>query len=107
MNHSCRILPPLAALALAALGAQAAQAACYIVYGADKQVVYRSQTPPVDMSHQLHETLPQLVPGAAMVFSLDSNGCELELNRLPVASTAARASWASDAHRRAPRAPRG
>ncbi|WP_312306620.1 hypothetical protein, partial [Pulveribacter sp.] len=74
----------LAAL-VTGLSAQAASAACYIVYGADKQVVYRAQTPPVDMSRQLHETLPLVVPGGTMVFSLDSSGCELEINLLPVA----------------------
>ncbi|AVP58153.1 hypothetical protein [Pulveribacter suum] len=99
------ILRPLAGLALAAAGAQAAQAACYIVYAADKQVVYRAQTPPVDMSRQLHETLPLLVPGGAMVFSLDSGACEFELNRLPVAGSG-RASL-MPASMRARRAPRG
>ncbi|HCL87022.1 MAG TPA: hypothetical protein DIC45_11145 [Comamonadaceae bacterium] len=94
----------LAAL-VTGLSAQAASAACYIVYGADKQVVYRAQTPPVDMSRQLHETLPLVVPGGTMVFSLDSSGCELEINLLPVAGTS-RASLAR-AGVRAPRAPRG
>ncbi len=102
-----RIFSPLAALALAALGAPVAHAACYIVYGADEQIVYRSQNPPVDMSRQLHETLPLVAPGGTMVFSLDSNRCEFELNRLPTATTATRPSWASDTRRRAPRAPRG
>ncbi|AVO50423.1 hypothetical protein C6568_15130 [Melaminivora suipulveris] len=99
-------LASAAALLPALLAAQAAQAACYIVYTADQQVVYRAQTPPVDMSRQLHETLPLLVPGGSMVFSLDSNGCELEFNHLPVASRAIRAS-ALPLGPRAPRAPRG
>ena len=95
----------LAAL-VAGLSAQGASAACYIVYGADKQVVYRAQTPPVDMSRQLHETLPLVAPGGTMVFSLDSNGCELELDNLPVAG-AATAAWGERQRRRAPRTPRG
>ncbi len=92
------------AAVVAALSAQAAQAACYIVYGADREVVYRMQTPPVDMSRQLHETLPLVVPGGAMVFTLDSGACEQEFNRLPAAG-GARIALAS-ATGRAPRAPR-
>lgn len=99
-----RTFAPLAALLLAGLGSQATQAACYIVYGPDRQVVYRAQTPPVDMSRQLHETLPLVVPGGAMVFTLDSGACEQEFNRLPAAG-GARIALAS-ATGRAPRAPR-
>ncbi|MBS0291080.1 MAG: hypothetical protein JSS01_00945 [Proteobacteria bacterium] len=82
-------MPPIqiaaasAAILSAGLFAHSAGAACYVVYGADKQVIYRSQTPPVDLSRPLHETLPQVAPGGTLVFSLDSNGCELEINQLP------------------------
>lgn len=97
----------LAAL-VTGLSAQAASAACYIVYAADKQVIYRAQTPPVDMSRQLHETLPLVAPGGAMVFSLDSSACELELNNLPLrGATAAATLGAGERQGRAPRAPRG
>ncbi|HQQ71978.1 MAG TPA: hypothetical protein PLL92_16965 [Alicycliphilus sp.] len=82
----------LAATATAALAAglfaQGSWAACYIVYGADKQIVYRSQVPPVDMSRPLHETVPRIAPGGTLVFSLDSNGCELEIHNLPGAAAA-------------------
>ncbi len=82
----------LAAGLLALAGVhQAAQAACYIVYGADRQVIYRAQTPPVDMSRHLHETLPEVAPGGTMVFTLDSEACELEVHRLPVRAGALQA----------------
>ena len=72
----------LAAVAGCGFWASGALAACYVVYGADQQVVYRGQTPPVDMSRNLHETLPAIAPGGRMVFSLDSDGCEPEIHRL-------------------------
>lgn len=76
------------AVLCAGFATQGAWAACYVVYGADKQVVYRAQTPPVDMSRDLHETLPQVAPGGTLVFSLSSEGCELEVHRLPEAALA-------------------
>ena len=80
------------AAVLAGLLAPAAWAECYVVYGPDQQVVYRDQEPPVDMSRQIHETLPQVAPGGVMVFSLDNFGCELPVNKLPLkaASTSSR-----------------
>lgn len=92
---------PSIRLALAALCAglatQGASAACYVVYGADKQIVYRAQTPPVDMSRDLHETLPQVAPGGTLVFSLHSEGCELEVHRLDEAARAQPATRAEAA----------
>ncbi|WP_425549928.1 hypothetical protein [Comamonas faecalis] len=67
--------------------APAAWAACYVVYDNAQQVVYRSQTPPVDLSKPLHETLPGIAPGGALVFSLGNSGCEREFNRLPATDT--------------------
>ena len=73
-----------AALALCGvLGAQQALATCYVVYGPDDQVLYRSTEPPVDLSLPLHQTLPKVAPGGKLVFSLDNHGCELEINHLP------------------------
>ena len=43
--------------------------ACYTVYDRSDRVVYQSQTPPVDMSRPLHETLPARFPGGHMVFN--------------------------------------
>ena len=42
--------------------------ACYTVYDRDGNVVYNEETPPVDMSRPLHETLPDRFPGGHMVF---------------------------------------
>lgn len=81
-----RLAATAAAALMAGLFAQGSWAACYIVYGADKQIVYRSQIPPVDMSRPLHETVPRIAPGGTLVFSLDSNGCELEIHNLPGAA---------------------
>ena len=82
---------------------QGALAACYVVYGPTQQVIYRSTQSPVDLSYQLHETVPSVIPGGTLVFSLDNQGCEFEVNELaqyvkPKNSTQ---------HMRAPRAPRG
>jgi len=87
------------AVLCAGFATQGAWAACYVVYCADKQVVYRAQTPPVDMSRDLHETLPQVAPGGMLVFSLSSEGCELKVHRLP---EAARAQPARPAARQRP-----
>lgn len=82
-----------AAALLAGLCSQGAFAACYVVYAADRQVVYRSQTSPVDLAPHLHQTVPQLVPGGTMVFSLDNHGCDFEINRLPVANNRSGAGY--------------
>lgn len=82
---------PYAAIALvAAFASQSAAAACYLVYGPNQEIVYRASTPPVDMSREIHETLPQVAPGGTLVFSLDDQGCELTINKLPLASTSVR-----------------
>lgn len=84
---------PFAASALlalvASLSAPAAHAACYVVYAADGQVVYRSPLPPVDLSRTLHETVPAIAPGGKLVFWLGDYGCESEINRLPLAAAPA------------------
>jgi hypothetical protein len=86
-----RTIAAAGAALFATLACQGAWAACYLVYSADQQVVYRSQVPPVDMSLNLHETLPQIAPGGALVFSLGNEGCEVEMNRLPAISKAKQA----------------
>ncbi|NUN61055.1 MAG: hypothetical protein HUU13_08115 [Burkholderiaceae bacterium] len=78
-----RALRYATASVLAGLFSQPALAACYVVYGPDQEVIYRSVEPPVDLSRPLHETLPRVAPGGKLVFSLDSHGCELEINKLP------------------------
>jgi hypothetical protein len=42
--------------------------ACYTVYDRHGRVVYNEETPPVDMSRPLRETLPARFPGGHMVF---------------------------------------
>ena len=57
----------------AVLGAASFNAsACYTVYDRSERVVYQSQTPPVDMSRPLHETLPSRFPGGHMIFDTAS-----------------------------------
>ena len=80
--------PYAAAALVAALFSQTATASCYVVYGPDKDIVYRAPEPPVDMSRQIHETLPRVAPGGTLVFSPDDFGCELTINKLPLASAA-------------------
>ena len=77
------------ATALMAVLCQSAVAACYVVYGPDKDIVYRAPVPPVDMSRQIHETLPLVAPGSTLVFSPDNFGCELTINKLPLTAVSA------------------
>ncbi|MCW5221091.1 hypothetical protein [Verminephrobacter aporrectodeae] len=79
-------LPCAAAVLAAALFGPLAIASCYVVYGPDKEVVYRASEPPVDMSRPLHETLPRVAPGAALVFSPDDHNCTSTMNKLPLAA---------------------
>ena len=85
-----------------------AAAACYVVYGPSGQVIYRAAEPPVNLSYQLHQTVPVLAPGATLVFSLDQQGCDSEVDLL-AQSAAFRQPGAVPraAFVRAPRAPRG
>ena len=93
---------PIAAAA-SVFFSQGALAACYVVYGPAQQVIYRSTQSPVDLSYQLHETVPMVVPGGTLVFTLDNAGCDFEVNQL-----AKYAQPQNSGHRvRAPRAPRG
>ena len=85
--RAIRFATASAAAMIAGLFAPGAWATCYVIYGADQQVIYRSQTPPVDLSRNLHETVPLVAPGGTLVFSLDSNGCELEIHNLPRAAS--------------------
>ena len=75
-----------AAVLAAAFFSQSAAASCYVVYGPDKDIVYRAPEPPVNMAYQIHETLPQVAPGATLVFTPDNYNCDLPINKLPLAS---------------------
>jgi len=54
----------LCAIGLASVNAMA----CYTVYDRDNRIVYNAQTPPVDMSRPLRETVPVAFPGGTMIF---------------------------------------
>ena len=96
-----------AAALLAGLFTHGASAACYIVYAADKQVVYRSQVSPVNLEPHLHRTVPQIVPGGTMVFTLDNYACELEINRLPTSARGGAGGMITEFTPRPARADRG
>lgn len=56
--------------------AAGAQAACYTVLGPKGQIISETSTPPVDMSYQLHQTVPyKYGQGATMVFGLADANC--------------------------------
>ena len=80
---------PSIAAALMAVLCQSATAACFVVYGPGKDIVYRATEPPVDMSRPIHESLPLVAPGATLVFSPDSFGCEVTVNKLPLVAASA------------------
>ena len=83
-----RMLSMAAAVLAAGLFSQGAFAACYVVYGPDKSVVYRAPEPPVDLSRPLHEPLAEVLPGGTLVFSLEDYGCDVDVHKLPVARQA-------------------
>jgi hypothetical protein len=69
MNLKRSLLPLL-------LGVAAGQAlACYTVYDRSGRVLYNEETPPVDMSRPIHETLPARFPAAHLVFDAQA-GCD-------------------------------
>lgn len=67
---------------LGLLAAAAAQASCYTVLGPKGQVLSESPNPPVDMSYQLHQTVPYAYgQGATMVFGIADPRCGDDLDR--------------------------
>lgn len=103
MHALSKVLVLMAALALG----QAANAACYLVYAPDNTVVYRSLQPPVDLSKQLHATMPQAAPGGRLVFALDPIGCEFEMDKLDTLPAMSRAPNSSTRKARQARTARG
>ncbi|MDO5624190.1 MAG: hypothetical protein Q4G71_05840 [Pseudomonadota bacterium] len=72
-----KTLTLLATLTLAA----GAQAACYTVLNAKGEVVSESPNPPVDMSYQLHQTVPyKFGQGATLVFGIADAACGEEVD---------------------------
>jgi hypothetical protein len=69
------------------LGLAAGQAlACYTVYDRSGRVIYNEQTPPVDMSRPIHETLPARFPDAHLVFDAQA-GCDSIAPLSPVSAS--------------------
>lgn len=65
-----------AILLVALLAAAGAQASCYTVMGPKGEILSESPNPPVDMSYQLHQTVPyKYGPGATMVFGIADGNC--------------------------------
>ena len=92
-----------AAALVAAFFSQSAAASCYVVYGPDQDILYRAPEPPIDMSRQIHETLPLVAPNSTLVFSPDNYNCEVTINKLPLAAASMRVAPGA----RAARADRG
>ncbi len=75
---TCKIIG--VALLLCTGAWQSANAACFTLYSSStNQVVYRSMTPPIDLSLPLHQTLSKLYPGTTLVFTSANTGCEVEV----------------------------
>ncbi|CAN7474717.1 hypothetical protein [Acidovorax sp. LjRoot194] len=85
-----KVVPYAAAALVAAFFSQSAMASCYVVYGPDKDIVYRAPEPPIDLSRQIHETLPAVAPNSTLVFTPDNHNCDLTVNKLPLASASMR-----------------
>lgn len=85
-----KVVPYAAAALVAAFFSQSAMASCYVVYGPDKDIVYRAPEPPIDLSRQIHETLPVVAPNSTLVFTPDNYNCEVTINKLPLASASMR-----------------
>lgn len=72
MNATTRFLLATAAALLAA----GAQAACYTVLDAKGEIISQTSTPPVDMSHQLHQVVPlRYGDGASLIFGVADASC--------------------------------
>lgn len=80
--RALKTLSQTAALLALAATVPIANANCYMVYAPDNSVVFRSLTPPVDLSQPLHLTMPVVAPGGRLVFAPDAYGCEVETNEL-------------------------
>lgn len=69
-------------LLVACLFNAGAWASCYTVFGPKGEVLSESSNPPVDMSFQLHQTVPERFgPGAVMVFGIADGNCGTKIDR--------------------------
>lgn len=79
------LMPPLLPALVSAwmLAAGAAQAACYTIYNAKNEIIYRDTAPPLDLSRAPSENLPDIAPrGSRLVFSPDSGICTERIDEL-------------------------
>ncbi|MBA3592813.1 MAG: hypothetical protein H0W47_03310 [Polaromonas sp.] len=49
--------------------------ACFTVYNPANKVIYHARKAPVDMSYQLHQTMPAVFNNGHMVFSITDTDC--------------------------------
>jgi hypothetical protein len=66
----------------------AAQAACYAVYDAQNQMVYRGSSSPVDLSRPLERQIHAIWPGAHLIIGASHPSCSSVDNRIVVATPA-------------------
>ncbi len=63
---------------IAAGAASSTYASCFTIYDSHDKMVYQSPEAPVDMSYQLHQTVPERFgSGASMVFTLSDDFCQV------------------------------
>lgn len=114
-NRAMTACTKLSVAAAALLLAAGAQAACYTVLDAKGNIVSQTTTPPVDMSYQLHQTVPHRYgPGASMVFGIADDNCGFPAEEVwspdalkPTAMRSGSQARTSRRARRAPKADRG
>ncbi|HMN20650.1 MAG TPA: hypothetical protein PKA16_04580 [Ottowia sp.] len=98
----------LSVAAATLLLAAGAQAACYTVMDAKGNIVSQTTTPPVDMSYQLHQTVPERYgPGASMVFGIADDNCGFPAEARERDAFKPAAFRSGGKARRAPKADRG
>ena len=98
----------LSVAAATLLLAAGAQAACYTVMDPKGNIISETTTPPVDMSHQLHQTVPQRYGrGASMVFGIADDDCGFPAEVVETDAFKPTAMRSSRRARRAPKADRG
>jgi hypothetical protein len=65
-------------MAVSAVVASPAYASCFTIYDRHDKMVFQSPETPVDMSYQLHQTVPERFgAGASMVFTLSDDFCQV------------------------------
>ena len=86
-------------LLCALLGAaswNAAAGSCFTVYDRNNTVVYNAQTPPVDMSEPLHQSVPRRFPGGHLVITEGNNCPVVQPNPLVAPPSSGRAPLLTD-----------